>query len=63
MARLGLVISNGQNAPTSTYYSNLAQNIAAKPRPAVSVGGNRFGSMIGAIHVQKQGCGCGKKVM
>jgi hypothetical protein len=56
-----MVISNGQNT-TPIYYSNLAQNIAARPRPAAALGGQRFGSMIGAIHVQKQGCGCGKKM-
>ena len=61
MARLGMVISNGQNT-TPIYYANLAQNIAARPRPAAAFGGQRFGSMIGAIHVQKQGCGCGKKM-
>jgi hypothetical protein len=60
--KLGLVISNGQNVATSTYYSNLAQNISAKPRPSAPFGGQRFGSMIGSIHVQKQGCGCGKKM-
>jgi hypothetical protein len=60
--KLGLVISNGQNT-TPIYYSNLAQNISAKPRPtAAPFGGQRFGSMIGSIYVQKQGCGCGKKM-